>query len=143
MDGVIVGSPLEKVREPAVLTARLLAENDQLRAEVAGLQRENLELRQQAAYWQSMHARAIQRLNAVQQELELLRGEIRQLKANLFGRKSEKQSSKDRSNHLEDPEETAAQPKRHRGQQPHRPAPQRRDYSHLPARIEKIELPPE
>ena len=143
MDGVFVESSLDRVSEPAVMTARLLAENDQLRAEVAGLRRENLELRQQACYWQSMHARAIQRLNAVQQELELLRGEIRQLKANLFGRKSEKQSSKDRSNNLEDPEETASQPKRHRGQQPNRPAPKRRDYSQLPARIQKIELPPE
>src|SRR5215831_12983027 len=114
MDGVFITSSLERVCEPAATTARLLAENDQLRAEVAGLQRENLELRQQAGYWQSMHARAIQRLNVVQQELELLRGEIRQLKADLFGRKSEKQSSKDRSHNLEDPEETASQPKRHR-----------------------------
>ena len=143
MDGVFIESSLERVSEPAVVTARLLAENDQLRAEVASLQRENLELRQQAGYWQSMHARAIQRLNEVQQELELLRGEIRQLKANLFGRKSEKQSCKDRSNELEDPEETASKPKRHRGQQANRPAPKRRDYSHLPARIQKIELPPE
>jgi transposase len=143
MDGVFVESSVERVSEPAVITARLLAENDQLRAEVAGLQRDNLELRQQAGYWQSMHARAIQRWNVVQQELELLRGEIRQLKADLFGRKSEKQSSKDRSNHLEDAEETASQPKRPRGQQPHRPAPQRRDYSHLPVRFQKIELPPE
>jgi hypothetical protein len=94
MDGVLVASSLERVCEPAVTTARLLAENDQLRAEVAGLQRENLELRQQAGYWQRMHARAIQRCDEVQQEVELLRGEIRQLKANLFGRKSEKQSSK-------------------------------------------------
>jgi transposase len=143
MDGVFVESSLERVSEPAVMTTRLLAENDQLRAAVAGLGRENLELRQQAGYWESMHARAIHRLNEVQQELELLRGEIRQLKANLFGRKSEKQSSKDRSNDLEDPEETACKPKRHRGQQPNRPAPKRRDYSQLPARIQKIELPPE
>src|SRR5205814_165626 len=49
-----------------------------------------------------------QRLEEVQQELELLRGEIRKLKADLFGRKSEKQSRKDRSNDLEDPQETAA-----------------------------------
>jgi len=131
------------VSDPAVLTARLLAENDQRRAEVERLQRENLELRQQAGYWQSMHARACQRLEEMHQELELLRGEIRQLKADLFGRKSEKQSRKDRSNDLEDPQETATQPKGKRGQQPHRPAPQRRDYSHLPAIIEKVELPPE
>src|SRR5262249_8016746 len=112
----------------------------QLRAEVERLQRENLELRQLAGYWQSMHARASQRLEEMHQEVELLRGEIRQLKADLFGRKSEKQARKDRSNDLEDPQETATQPKGKRGQQPN---PQRRDYSHLPAIVEKVELPPE
>ena len=145
MDGVSV-EPLvsiETVSDPAVLAARLLAENDQLRPEIDRLRLENLELRQQAGYWQSMHARASQRLEEVHQELELLRGEIRKLKADLFGRKSEKQSRKDRSNDLEDPQETATQPKRNRGQQPNRPAPGRRDYSHLPERIQKVELPPE
>jgi transposase len=138
MDGVFVEScqSIGIVSDPAVWTTRLLAENDQLRAE-------NLELRQQAGYWQSMHARATKRLEEMQQELELLRGEIRQLKADLFGRKSEKQTRKDRSNDLEDLQETAAQPKRQRGRQPNQPAPQRRDYSHLPAIIDKVELPPE
>lgn len=131
------------VTDPAVLAARLLAENDQLRAELDRLGRQNLELRQQAGYWQSMHARATQRLEEVQQELELLRGEIRKLKADLCGRKSEKRSSTDRSPDLEDPQETAAKPKRKRGQQPDRPAPQRRDYAHLPERTRKVELPPE
>ena len=145
MDGVFVESCRSTgiVSDPAVLTARLLAENDQLRAEDERLQRENLELRQQAGYWQSMHARATQRLEDMHRELELLRGEIRQLKADLFGRKSEKQSRKDRSNDLEDPQEAVARPKRKRGQQPDRPAPERRDYSHLPAIVEKVELPPE
>jgi transposase len=143
MDGV---QPLRLIaadNEPALLAARLLAENDQLRAELECLRRQNLELRQQAGYWQSMHARATQRLEQAQQEFELLRGEIRKLKADLFGRKSEKRSSKDRSNDLEDPQETASKTKRKRGQQPDRPAPQRRDYSHLPERTRKIELPPE
>jgi transposase len=145
MDGTFVESCKSRgtVGDPAVLTARLLAENDQLRAEVGRLQRENLELRQQVGYWQSMHARASQRLEAMHQELELLRGEIRQLKADLFGRKSEKQSRKDRSNDLADPPEAATQVLRKRGQQPDRPAPQRRDYSHLPQRIHQVELPPE
>lgn len=42
MDGVLVESckSTEIVNDPAVLTARLLAENDQLRAEVQRLQRE-------------------------------------------------------------------------------------------------------
>jgi transposase len=145
MDGVFVESCKSPgiVGDAAVLTARLLAENDQLRAEVERLQRENLELRQQAGYWQSMHTRASQRLEEMHQELELLRGEIRQLKADLFGRKSEKQARKDRSNDLEDPQQTTVQPKRKRGQQPNQPAPGRRDYSHLPAIIDKLELPPE
>src|SRR5262249_8041225 len=77
------------------------------------------------------------------QELELLRGEIRKLKADLFGRRSEKQSRKDRSNDLEDPQETTSKPKRHRGQQPDRAAPQRRDYSQLPERIHRADLPPD
>ena len=145
MDGVCVEPLLlsDTGKDPAVLPSRLLAENDQLRAEIDGLRRENLELRQLAGYWRSMHARATQRLEEVHQELDLLRGEIRQLQADLFGRKSEKQSRKDRSNDLEDPQETATKPQRQRGQQPDRPAPQRRDYAQLPERIQKVELPPE
>jgi transposase len=145
MDGVVV-TLLEanaSGSDPAVLAPRLLAENDQLRAAMAGLRLENLELRQQAGYWRSMHARAIQRFEEVHQELEACRGELRQRKADLFGRKSEKQSRKDRSNDLTDPQETASKPKRQRGQQPDRPAPQRRDYSDLPERIQQVELPPE
>jgi transposase len=145
MDSVFVEPLLlsDTVNDPVVLASRLLAENDQLRSEIDRLRRENLELRQLAGYWRSMHARATQRLEEVHQELDLLRGEIRQLKADLFGRKSEKQSRKDRSNDLEDPQETATKPERHRGQQPDRPAPKRRDYAHLPERIQKVELPPE
>ena len=145
MDGVFA-EPLVSfaaVSDPVVMAARLLAENDQLRAEIERLLRQNLELRQQAGYWQSMHARASQRLDEMQQELELFRGEIRKLKSDLFGRKSEKRSSKDRSNDLEDLQETADKPKRKRGQQPDRPAPKRRDYSHLPERTRTVEIPPE
>ena len=45
----------------------------------------------------------------------------------------------DRSNDLDDP--TQNEPKRQRGRQPGQPAPPRRDYSHLPAREQKIDLP--
>src|SRR6266568_8658898 len=85
----------------AALVTRLLAEVDQLRAAVAGLRRENLELRQQAGYWQSRHADAVRRIAALEQENEQLRGENRKLRAERFGRKSEKQSGKDRSNQLD------------------------------------------
>jgi transposase len=123
----------------APLLVRLLAEMDQLRADMAQLRRDNLELRQQAGYWQSRHADAVRRLAALQQENEQLRGEIRKLQAEQFGRRSEKQSTSDRSNELNDP--TNATPKRPRGRQPGQPAPKRRDYSHLPAREQILELP--
>ena len=141
MDGVLL-SPLEAVPAGVDLTAlvsRLLAEVTQLRAEVAVLRRANLELRQQAGYWQSRHADAVRRIGTLEQENEQLRGEVRKLQAERFGRRSEKQSGSDRSNELEDP--TNAQPKRRRGRQPGQPAPQRRDYSHLPAREQVMELP--
>jgi transposase len=141
MDGVL-STPLKAVPSPADLAAlvtRLLAEVDQLRAEVAVLRRDNLELRRQAGYWQSRHADAVQRLGVLEQENEQLRGENRKLQAERFGRRSEKQSGSDRSNELEDP--TEAKPKRPRGRQPGQPAPQRRDYRHLPAREQIIDLP--
>ncbi len=145
MDGVLLelGESSPAQSDLATLVTRLLAEVDQLRAEVAQLRRENLELRQQVAYWKSMHASASQRLEKLQEEVEHLGGENRKLQAQLFGRKSEKHSARDRSNDLEDPQETATQPQRRRGQQPDKPGPQRRDYEHLPVREEDIELPAE
>jgi transposase len=122
----------------AALATQLLAEVDQLRAEVAGLRRENLEWRQQAGYWQSRHADALRRIAALEQENEQLRGEMRKLQAERFGRRSEKQSGSDRSNELEDSAD--AKPKRPRGRQPGQPAPRRRDYSHLPVREQFLDL---
>jgi transposase len=141
MDGVLL-TPLEAVPTGAdltVLVARLLADVDQLRAEVAVLRRENLALRQQTGYWRSRHADAVGRIAALEQENDQLRGEIRKLQAERFGRRSEKQSGSDRSNELEDPAD--AQPKRRRGRQPDQPAPRRRDYRHLPTREQVIDLP--
>jgi transposase len=141
MDGVLL-TPVQAIpadAELAPLVVRLLAEVDQLRAEVATVRRENLELRQQAGYWQSRHADAVRRVAALEQENEQLRGEIRKLQAEQFGRRSEKQSASDRSNELEDPAD--AKPKRPRGRQPGQPAPRRRDYSHLPVREQFVDLP--
>jgi transposase len=141
MDGALL-TPLDV--EPAgtdvtALVVRLLAEVDQLRAEVSAVRRENLELRQQAGYWRSRHADALRRIATLEQENEQLRGEIRQLQAERFGRRCEKQSGSNRSHELDDPADT--EPKRRRGRQPGQPAPRRRDYSHLPAREQVIDLP--
>jgi transposase len=123
---------------------QLRQEVAELRQEVVGLRRENATLRQEAGYWKAMHSRAVQRLDDLEVEVERLRGENRQLQDQLFGRKSEKSSSTDRSNHLEGEELTEEDtPKRKRGQQKDRPGPDRRDYTHLPVREEIHELPPE
>ncbi len=113
---------------------------EQLRQEVGELRRENAELRCEVGYWKSRHADAVKRNAKLQAELDQARAEIRQLKAERFGKQSEKQSTTDRSNDLDDPQQQAA-PKKKRGQQPNRPAPKRRDYSHLPAREKQVDVP--
>ncbi len=122
--------------ERHTLLELLRAELTPLRTEVEALRRDNLELRQQAGYWKSRHVDALQRLTDLERDNEHLRGEVARLNAQLFGQKSEKQTPKDRSNQLdglddEDDESTPA--KRTRAE--------RRDYSHLPAREELVELP--
>ena len=132
---------LDQTTLPAVLAlvAQLRTELNQLRDEVARLQRDNRCLKQEVGYWKAMHAGAIERLEATQEERDQLAGENLQLKADLFGRRSEKSSTVDRANDLEDPQ--ANRPARRRGQQPQRPGPKRRDYSHLPIHEELVELP--
>src|SRR5262249_2469010 len=98
--------------------------------------------RQQAGYWKAQHARAVQHLRHVEAEVERLQGENRQLQSQLFGRKSEKSSSADRSYYLDGEKEETSSP-RQRGQQPGRPGPGRRAYGHLPVQEDVRELPPE
>ena len=87
----------------------------QLQQEVCELRRENGELRQQVrdlrrdvGYWKSMHARAVEGNTKLKAELDEAKAEIRQLKSERFGKQSEKQSSTDRSNDLDDPRQRAA-----------------------------------
>jgi transposase len=145
MDGQLVQvcGPRDSVAELIALVTDLRQEVAELRAEVQVLQRENLELRQQAGYWKSRHRDALGRITALEQNVEHLEGEKRQLQADLFGRRSETQPRHDRSNDLDDPQDDSQRPQRRRGQQPENPGPKRRDYSHLPVRTEVLELPPE
>src|SRR4051795_9298312 len=102
---VQVCGPSDSVLELIVLVKDLRQEVAQLRAEVQVLQRENLELRQQAGYWKSRHRDALARITALEQTVEHLEGEKRQLQADLFGRRSETQPRNDRSNDLDDPQD--------------------------------------
>jgi transposase len=114
-----------------------------LRAEVERLKRENLEFRQQAGYWKSRHRDALRRTTELERKVEQLEGEKRQLQADLFGKSTETTTRRDRSNHLDDPQDDSQGPQRKRGQQPENPGPKRRDYSHLPIREQVLELPAE
>src|SRR3954447_17578793 len=125
------------------LVEDLRREVGQLHAKVERLERENLELRQQAGYWKSRHRDALDRVSALEQTVEQLEGEKRQLQADRFGRRSEARPGNDCSHELEDPHDDSQRPKRDRGQQPGNPGPKRRDYSHLPGCEELVELAPE
>ena len=139
----------EQLQSLKALVEQLRQEVSELRAENAALRRENVELRQQVCelkcevgYWKSRHADAVKKNVKLQAELDQAKAEIRQLKDERFGKRSEKRSSADRSNELADSLQPPSKPKK-RGQQPGRPAPKRRDLSHLPAREETIDLPDE
>jgi transposase len=135
--------PSDSSSDLIALVQDVRREVGELRARVHCLERENLELRQQVGYWKSRHRDALDRVAALEQKVEQLEGEKRQLQADRFGRRSEAQPGNDRSHDLDDPQDDAQTPKRNRGQQPGNPGPKRRDYSPLPGREEFVELPPE
>ena len=115
----------------------------ELRARVHGLERENLELRQQVGSWTARHRDALDRVATLEPKVAQREGEQRQLPADLFGRRSEAPPGNDRSKDLDDPQDDSRTPKRNRGQPPGNPGPKRRDDAQLPGRAEFVELPPE
>src|SRR5215831_18077459 len=135
--------PSDSFTELIALVEDLRRQMSAFHAKVDRLERDNLELRQQVGYWKSRHRDALGRVTALEQRVEQLEGEKRQLQADLFGRRSETRPRNDRSDHLDDPEDGTPPRRRRRGQQPENPGPKRRSYSRLPAREEFRELPPE
>src|SRR5436305_10377442 len=109
--------PSNSSAELIALVATLRQEVADLRAEVERLKRENLEFRQQAGYWKSRHRDTLQRTTELEQKVEQLEGEKRQLRADLFGKSTENSTRTDRSNHLDDPRDDPEGPRRKRGQQ--------------------------
>ena len=96
----------------------------------------------EVGYWKSQHAKAVQRIEQLEGELEQSRGQVHALQDKLFGRKSEKSVQGNRANDLFDPEEAAATARK-RGAQPGHAGHGRRDYAHLPVEEELIALPEE
>jgi transposase len=145
MDGQLVQPcrPNDFSTELIALVEDLRRQVSELHAKADRLERENLEFRQQVGYWKSRHRDALGRIIALEQKVEQLEGEKRQLQADHFGRRSEAQAGNDRSNDLDDPQDDSQKTKRNRGQQPGNPGPKRRDYSHLPVREKLVELPSE
>jgi transposase len=94
----------------------------------------------QTAYWKAMHRRSLDREAKLQAEVERLQALLRLREQQLFGRKTETAATTGPATPLATP---ADPPSRPRGQQPGKPGPKRRDYSHLPAVVEDHPLPPD
>src|SRR5260370_32932174 len=90
----------------------------------------------QAAYYKAMLDRAVAREALLKEEVASLQAQLRLREQQLFGRKADSTTTA----------ESLARPARSprpRGQQPGKPGPKRRDYSHLPA-VEQVPYrPPE
>jgi transposase len=121
-----------------------------LRAEVEALRNEVRQLREEvefwkaeshkhfcdAQYWRAMHQQALNRIAQRDQEIDRLKAEVRGLRQQLFGRKTEKGKAGQPLLGLEE-----APTGRRRGQQPGRAGHGRRDHSHLPAVVTPVDLP--
>src|SRR5512135_1027987 len=90
----------------------------------------------QAAYYKAMLDRAVAREAQLKQEIASLQAQLRLREQQLFGRKADSTTT------TEGPARPARSP-RPLGQQPGKPGPQRRDYSHLPTVDQVIDLSPE
>jgi hypothetical protein len=121
-DTLVAPLPTTASVELIELVQLLRSEVIELRNEVADLRGENADLRKHVGYWKAMHARAVLREQKLEAEVEELRGENRKLRDQLFGRKSEKELPRDRSNHLDgDDEDRATAVPARRGQRTDRP----------------------
>jgi transposase len=102
---------------------------------------QDFEAFRQAAYYKAQHARALEREAKLKVEVQRLEALVRLREQQLFGRKTETAAATVPA--VPDAPRGDAATRRPRGQQPGRPGPKRRDYSHLPAVEEPQVLPPE
>jgi transposase len=103
------------------------------------LRLERVLLRQQAHYWHSQHRRAKERESKLQQQVQLLQAQIRDLESRLHGHKSEKTAPTTPTSGTPGPRKTP----RPRGQQRGARGPSRRNYDQLPTSHESCQVPPQ
>jgi transposase len=101
------------------------------------LRRQLIELRLQANYWKAQHQRAVQREADLAEQLQLLQGELRELKRRFYGRKSETSSSNQSPPNNNNGNTTI----RSRGQQRGGKGHGRRNHDHLTTKHEDCTLP--
>jgi len=136
-------SPRTEGESPRNKGESLQAEVESLRNEVRRL-REEVEFWKaqshqhycDAQYWRAMHQKALERLAERDREIERLKGDVRGLRQQLFGRKTEKGKGQEAL-----PGQEQAPSGRRRGQQPGGIGHGRRDHSHLPAVVTSADLP--
>jgi transposase len=90
-------------------------------------------------YYKSLHEKKKDKLEEQKKEIEQLKAKIRYLQQKLYGRKTEKKNTSEKSTTSTDQSSDNKQ-KRKRGQQPGVPGHGRRDYSHLPVVYEVSEV---
>jgi len=96
----------------------------------------------QAAFYQSMHQKALERERLLKLDNQHLLARIRYLEQQLYGKKTESAKAKDSlaAGRVAAPRSPDTPAPRSRGQQRGKPGPTRRDYSHLPAEEEFHDL---
>ncbi len=100
-----------------------------------------IELRQQANFWRAQHQRAVQREVDLKQRVHQLRGEIRELKRRLYGRRSETSSSTKPPANPNATDPANNRTPRKRGQQRGSNGHGRRNHDHLDTTHEDRVLP--
>ncbi len=99
--------------------------------EISIPEKEYLELKNAAGYWQAMHRHAILREQKLKQTIKEHEGQIRDLRNRLFGKKSEKKKTSTNEGKL-----NPSNPKRPRGQQPGSKGHERTERPDLPEKKE-------
>jgi transposase len=100
-----------------------------------------IELRLQANYWRAQHQRAVQREADLKEQVQQLRGEIREWRRRLFARKSETSSATKPPSNAKATRPGHNGTPRKRGQQPGSHGHGRRNHDHLDTSHEDCVLP--